>query len=152
MLVYAAYLHARRGSRGRDGASRRTQAFSETLVILGAKGEAGVVPPFTGGCPSPLIPLTLRLCTLGTAVGGGRGVGGADWASFASWRSNDGSEMLLTDGGVIDPEVGVAPLPPASLELSVECSVRKLARDRRLSSLKLKRDEGMGTAGVVSPG
>lgn len=74
---------------------------------------------------------------------------GADCDSFPSWRSNDGSEVLLTDGGVSDPVVGVAPLPPASLEPSVEFSVRKLALDRRLSSLKLKRDEGMRNRGSV---
>lgn len=105
-----------------------------------------MVSPFIGGYPTPLSPEMLRLYMLGTAVSGGRGVGGAECASFASCKSKDGSEVLLTEGGVNDPEVGVAPLPPASLELSVECSVRKLALDRRLSSLKLKRDEGMRAA------
>lgn len=53
--------------------------------------------------------------------------------------------MLLTEGGVSDPEVvAVAPLPPASLAVSTECSVRKLAFDRRLNSLKLKREGAMG--------
>ena len=92
----------------------------------------------------------LRLYTLEVAVSGGRGVAGADCdcdcaslASFGSCNSRDGSEALVTDGGVRDPDVGDAPLPPASLELSVECSVRKLALDRRLSPLKLKRDGAM---------
>lgn len=49
------------------------------------------------------------------------------------------------DGGVIEPLVGVmlmAWLPP-SLEPSVERSVRKLAFDRRRSSLRLKMDGAM---------
>lgn len=114
----------------------------------------GAAPPFIGGYPSPLMPEMLRLYVLDDEVSGGRGVAGADCvcdcgslASFGSCNSSDGSEALVTDGGVRDPDVGVAPLPlplpPASLELSAECSVWKLALDRRLSPLKLKRDGAM---------
>ena len=52
------------------------------------------------------------------------------------------SDRCVSDGGVSEPEVGAVPLLPSD-DPSVECSVRKLALDRLLSSLKLKREGAM---------
>jgi len=79
-------------------------------------------------------------------VRGGRGIAGEGGAreSLLSGRFKDGSEELVTEGGVSEPVVGAVPwLPPASLDVSVETSVRKLALDRRLNSLKLNREGAM---------
>jgi hypothetical protein len=54
-----------------------------------------------------------------------------------------GSDWWAMDGGVKEPLEGAVPwLGASSLELSVEFSVRKLALERRRSSLKLPRNEG----------
>lgn len=63
----------------------------------------------------------------------------------ANCRFKAGSDCWPIDGGVEDPEVGVVPLL-ASLDVSVDRSVRKLCLDRLRSSLKLKRDGAMAGA------
>lgn len=127
--------------------------------------------PFVWGEPRPVMPLTLKRLVLSEVelpdVGSGRvdwGMGGgggrlgveleamaADAGAAAALPFKLGSDCLPTsDGGVREPLVGAVPLLlwPPSLEVSVDCSVRKLALDFRRSCRRLKI-EGAIVAGVV---
>jgi hypothetical protein len=54
------------------------------------------------------------------------------------------------EGGVREPLEGAVPwLAAPSLEVSVECSVRKLALDRRRSSLKLRNAGAMAQVSAL---
>lgn len=122
-----------------------TQLFSVRLVRRGAYCETGncFVFPLRAGEPRPDMPETLRRFeVLLVGCNGGRFWGTGGGCSLA-WRGSEGSDWAWIDGGVREPEVGVLLLLCCSsvLELSVvERSVRKLARDRLLNSLKFRKD------------
>ncbi len=104
-------------------------------------GNEGTRPLFSGE-PRPAMPGTLYRFVLPLVTGNNGGRSG--WGDPLSCRLSAESDWWASDGGVSEPLVGVRPwlwLP--SLDESVDCSVRKLARDRRRSSLKLKKEGAM---------
>lgn len=118
-----------------------TQALSAKFRTRGAYGDNGRVCRLLDrpGEPSPDIPETLFLLELGAEGKGGLGEG---WlcivlTSLSSCVFSAGSDCCAIDGGVTEPVEAFVPwLTTPSLEVSVECSVRKLALDRRRSSLR----------------
>jgi hypothetical protein len=132
-----------------------THELSCTLRILGANcdvGKFGPRPLPVTGEPSPAMPDTLcRLVVLPfapfvlpfvQAVKGGLGRGTSRVEADFSCKLSAESDRWASDGGVSEPLVGVAPWLP-SLDVSVDCSVRKLALDRLRICLKLKKEGAM---------
>lgn len=127
-----------------------THELSGTFVICGEywdTGKPGTLPLCTGE-PSPAIPETLfRFEPEPFVVPGGGGrtrpVEDVDIRSFSltCW-SRAMSDCSLMEGGVSEPLVGVVP-GLASLAVSVDRSVLKLARDLLRKSLKLRKDGAM---------
>ena len=129
-----------------------THELSGTFVIRGEywdTGRPGILPPCTGE-PNPAIPETLfRFEPVPFAVPGGGGrtkpaeEDDVDIRSFSltCW-SRAMSDCSLMEGGVSEPLVGVLP-GLASLAVSVDRSVLKLARDLLRKSLKLRKDGAM---------
>lgn len=116
------------------------------------------LPPSLGE-PTPDMPGTLlELCLLvllPLAGSEGRDRAWATWSALSlSWRLSAGSDWWAIDGGVTEPLDGAVPwLTAPSLDVSVEASVRKLALDRRRSSLKnlgaiANENRGAGLGGV----
>ena len=113
------------------------------LWMRGAYFDRGMLAFAPGlGEPRPDIPETLcvlyLLTLLPLAGSGGRcGSGVVCSLEFLSCKLSAGSDWCPKDGGVTEPLDGAVPwLTAPSLDVSVDSSVRKLALDRRRSSLR----------------
>ena len=138
--------------------SERTHEFSGTLCTRGAYLDNGMLLlPFIEGAPRPDMPETLYLLLLLAEASMGRACCCCCWPLWLcrcesepalTWRSRAGSDPWAMEGGVTDPLDAEVPwLTAPSLEASVEFSVRKLALERRRSSLMFRKLGAM-TGGV----
>jgi hypothetical protein len=117
--------------------------LSETFCTFGAYGDTGkFCLPVEAGAPKPDMPETLYRLVLVTGARGGRLWLLDCWDELESLSCicRAGSDCCAIDGGVREPVEGAVPwLTAPSLEVSVDWSVRKLALERRRSSLNLRK-------------